>query len=123
MAKQFRAMPLYINNKKVAEIEEASLKFMTNGEQQVGFEEVLGESTGIVTVEGSFSTVTPVTGTEIDMVGLMLSQAYVSIGALTGGKTYKLPDAKITEAEVKTTSKTGVVKGSFTFRSGRPQVI
>lgn len=122
MAKVFRAMPVYVNNKKVAEIEEASLKFMSNGEQQVGFEAVLGESTGIITCEGTFSTVTPAAGTEIDLLNLMLTQQYVGIGALAAGKTYKL-EAKITEAEVKSTSKTGVVKGSFTFRSGAPQVI
>lgn len=122
MGQVFKAMPIFVNKKKVAEIEEASVKFMTNGEQQVGFEAVLGESTGVVTVEGSFSTVIPVVGMQIDMLGLMLSQAYVGIGALTGGKTYKL-DAKITEAEVKSTSKSGVQKGSFTFRSGAPQVI
>lgn len=122
MAKVFRAMPVFVNNKKVAEIKEATVKIMTNGEQQTGFEEVLGESEGIVTVEGSFSEVIPVVGTEIDIVDLLVNQRYAGIGVLVNGKTMKM-EAKFVDGEFKSTSKSGVVEGSFNWRSGRPQVI
>lgn len=122
MAKVFRAMPVYVKNKKVAEIKEASVKVMTNGEQQAGFEAVLGESEGIVTVEGSFSEVIPVTGTEINILSILLAQGYAQIGVLVGGETMKM-EAKFVDCEFKSTSKTGVVEGSFNWRSGAPQVI
>lgn len=123
MATNFRAMPIYVGAKKVKEIEECSIKFMSNGEQQIGFDEVLGESTGVVTSEGSFSSVLPVQGMEIDIDDLVINQTYVNIGLLKGGKTYKIVDAKIVEGETKSTSKSGVQKGSYTFRGGKPQVI
>ena len=122
MAKVFKAMPVYVGNKKVAEIKEASVKIMTNGEQQAGFEAVLGESVGIVTVEGSFSEVIPATGTEIDIVSILLGQGYANIGVLVNGRTMKM-EAKFIDGEFKSTSKTGVVEGSFNWRSGAPQLI
>lgn len=126
MAKTFKAMPVYIAGtaglKLVKEIETASIKFMSNGEQQIGFDEVLGESDGVVTSEGSFDTVLPVQGTVVDITMLCINQTPTQIGVLVGGKQYRI-SAKITEAEVSSTSKTGVQKGKFSFRGGKPMVI
>jgi hypothetical protein len=122
MGKQFKAVPLYIKNKKAGEITETSVKFMTNGEQVTGFDAVLGETTGIVTCEGSFSEAMVATGNDIDVIALLLAQGYADLGLLIGGKTYKV-EAKFIDGEVKSTSKSGKVDGSFNWRSGAPQVI
>ena len=123
----FKAMPIYVKGttgmKLVKEIETASVKFMTNGEQQIGFDEVMGESDGVVTTEGSFDTVMPVAGMQIDITLLCINQTPCEIGALIGGHQYRIPNAKITEAELNSTSKSGVQKGKFSFRGGKPQVI
>jgi energy-converting hydrogenase Eha subunit C len=122
MAQNFQFVPIYLNNKKVAELEEIKCKFMTNSEQQTGTDAVLGESTGIVMMEGSFNTVIPVAGMQIQIVGILLSQAYVDIQLEIGGVVYKV-EGKLIDGEVTSTSKTGVTKGSFNFRGGAPQEI
>lgn len=122
MAK-FRAAPLYIKNKKVAEITEVTMTLNRGGEQQIGFEEVLGASIGVKTVEFSFSTVIPVTGMQIDLDELLLNDEEFSIGFLSGGKTYKAP-CLLDTATTKSTSKTGVVTGDYkAMNSGKIQRI
>lgn len=118
MAK-FRAAPLYIKSKKVAEITEVTMTLTRGGEQQTGFEEVLGSSIGIKTVEFSFTTITPVVGTEIDIEGLLLNDEEFSIGFLVGGYTYKAP-CLLDTATTKSTSKTGVVTGDYKAMNSGP---
>lgn len=118
MAK-FRAAPLYIKNQKVAEITEVTMTLNRGGEQQIGFEEVLGASIGVKTIEFSFSTVEPVAGTQIDLDDLLLNDTEFSIGLLKGGHTYKalcLMDTSTT----KSTSKTGVVTGDYKAMNSGP---
>lgn len=118
MAK-FRAAPLYVKNKKVAEITEVTMTLTRGGEQQTGFEEVLGASVGIKTVEFSFKTVVPVTGMSVDLEGLLLDDEEFSIGCLIGGKTYKAP-VLLDTAATSSTSKTGVVTGDYKAMNSGP---
>jgi hypothetical protein len=118
MAK-FRAAPLYIKNKKVAEITEVTMTLTRGGEQQIGFEEVLGASVGVKTVEFSFKTVVPVVGMQIDLEGLLLGDEEFSIGFLAGGRTYKAP-CLLDTATTSSTSKTGTTTGDYKAMNSGP---
>jgi hypothetical protein len=116
----FRAMAFSINEKKVAELIDVTTKIMTNGEQQIGTDEVLGESVGIVTLEASWNHVEPVEGTEIDFDDLLISQVPVNLSYQKGGKIYRI-DGKIIDGETKSTMKSGVTTGTYNFRGGKPR--
>lgn len=120
MAQNFRAMSFSLNDKKIAELTDVTVKFMTNGEQHVGTDEVLGESTGIVTTEASFNHVEPVEGTQIDMDDLLLSQAPVNLSYIKRGQVYRI-DGKLIDGETKSTMKSGVTTGTYNFRGGKPR--
>lgn len=122
MGAQFRATGIYVNNKKLAEVQESSIKFMVNGEQITGFADVLGETTGIVTSEGSFTIASPVAGTEVDCYSLLLDQKYFQIAGFLNGGIYKI-EAKFIDVENKSTSKSGVVADTFNWRGGAPKAI
>lgn len=123
MAKgEFRFNAIYVSGKKVAELKQTSIKFMANGEQQVGTEEVLGESDGIITSEANFDVIMPVGKMSVDVVAMVLNREDVEIGGIFNGNIYKT-EGRFTECEVTSTSKTGTTEGKFPFRGGRPKVI
>jgi hypothetical protein len=113
-------MAFSINDKKVAELTDVTVKCMTNGEQQVGTDEVLGESVGIITTEASFNHVEPVEGTEIDMDDLLLSQVPVNLSFVKRGQVYRI-DGKLIDGETKSTMKSGATNGTYNFRGGKPK--
>lgn len=115
----FEAVPLYIGTLKIATLEKMKLSVMSNGEQILGSDGWLGESTGIVTSEGTFDTVIPVGSQQPDMMALVINQVYVSIGVLIGNTFYTI-DGKVTKADVDSTNKTGKVTGNFAFRGAKP---
>ena len=117
----FRAMGFRLNDKKIAELEQVSVKFMTNGEQMVGTDEVLGESVGIITTEASWDIVVPVEGTQINMNAILLAQSPVSLSYEDGGQIFVIP-GKLIDGERTSTMKSGVTKGKYSFRGGKPKV-
>lgn len=117
---KFKFTSFYIKGRKVAQAKETSHKFTANGEQIIGDGEVLGESDGVVTSEVSFGAYIPIGGMDVDVVDLVIEQADVQVGALFNGKIYKI-DGRFYEADVTSTSKTGVTEGKFSFRGGKPK--
>ena len=123
MAKgEFRFTAGYVQSKKVAELKQTSIKFLANGEQQVGTEEVLGESDGIITCEINYDTIVPVGKMSVDIVTMLLNREDVELGAIFNGKIYKV-EGRFTEAEITSQSKSGTTEGKFQFRGGRPKEI
>lgn len=116
----FRSMGFSLDEKKIGETEQTSVKFMTNGEQMVGTDEVLGESVGIVTTEASFDHVEPVEGTAIDMDDILLNQRPVALTFVKRGQVYSIP-GKLIDGETTSTMKSGVTKGKYSFRGGKPK--
>jgi hypothetical protein len=118
----FRFVSFSINEKKIAELVNTNVKIMANGEQQIGTDEVLGESIGVVTVEASWETVEPVEGTEIDFDELVIEQTPVMLSYEKAAKIYKI-DGKIIDSDTSSTSKSGATTGKYSFRGGKPKRI
>ena len=120
--KTFEAVPLYLGTLKIGTLETLSLSVTSNGEQILGSDGWLGESTGIVTSEGTFDTVVPTNDVQDPaalMLSLVISQAYVNVGVFIGTTFYTI-DGKITKADIKSTNKSGKVTGNFSFRGAKP---
>ncbi|MGN6103715.1 MAG: hypothetical protein ACTHU0_01295 [Kofleriaceae bacterium] len=117
----FKAMPVYVNGKKVAELQDCDVKFMSNGEQITGHDAVLGYSTGIVTMEVSAGTAMPEAGLSVNIIQMVLKQQDVQIGVRIGPQTYK-SDGRFLSANITSTSKSGVQTGKFEFSGGEPKV-
>jgi hypothetical protein len=120
--KTFEAVPLYVGTLKIGTLESLSLSVTSNGEQILGSDGWLGESTGIVTSEGTFDTVVATNDVQ-DPASLFFTlvndQVYVNVGVFIGNKFYTI-DGKLTKADIKSTNKSGKVTGNFSFRGAKP---
>lgn len=117
----FRASPLYLNGKKVAEVGTSTYEVMDPGTNQVGIEGVLGQSDGAVESKMDFDTVVPIAGMQINIDDIIASKARVGMGIVVNGRM-QLVRGKITGATYSSDSKTGECKGKYTFIGGEPQL-
>lgn len=118
----FKNTPFYVGPKKLGEIEQWELSFMSQGEQIISADETT-ESTGTVTSEGSFDTVKPVGSGTVDLEALVINQTPVEVGVgPIQGKFYKV-SGKLLKTTLSSAVKTGLSKGKYTFRGGTPKAI
>ncbi len=118
----FRASPLYLNGKKIAEVGSSTYEVQDAGANQVGIEGVLGQSDGAVETTFDFDTVVPIAGMEINIDEIIRTKARVGMGiAVNGG--FQIVRGKITGATYSSDSKTGESKGKYKFIGGEPQLV
>lgn len=117
----FRASPLYLNGKKVAEVGTSTYEVMDPGTNQVGIEGVLGQSDGAVESKMDFDTVVPIAGMQINIDDIIAAKTRVGMGIVVNGRM-QVVRGKITGATYSSDSKTGECKGKYTFIGGEPQL-
>jgi hypothetical protein len=118
----FRAPPIYLKGKKVAEITDTSFEIMTNNANQYGTDGVLGQSRGIIESKLDFGTVVPIAGMEIDIDTIIANQETVGIGVVVNGKN-QIVTGTISGVTYSGDSKTGECKGKYQFIGGAPQLV
>lgn len=109
---------VYTGSRKVANAESSTFSGQTNGEQMITDESVF-ESDGKPTGQIEFTEVIPVSGIDSGALKLALDQKDATIGYLAGGVMYKV-DGRFISWNVTSTSANGTLRGSFTFRGGKP---
>lgn len=122
MGTRFRAAPVYVDNRKIAEIESGTYEHNSNDEAHIGVEGYIGHSDGADMCTVSFNTVTPVAGHEFALKQVILDKRYVQIGLpIDGG--YEAWEGRMLSRSYNWDSKTGSCKGSFKFEGGKPTVV
>lgn len=118
---RFRHYPLYVGNRKMAEMNGVAYDLESGDELQFGAEGVLGVSDGIPTVKIEGDFVQPVQGTQIDIVTMLLGKQYVSTKIVIGGKAHEIV-GRFMAMNFQSDSRTGASRGKFTFTGGGPDV-
>jgi hypothetical protein len=118
MADRVTHASVYLGSRKVANAMSSRLRGNSNGEQQITDESIF-ETDGKPTSEVEFTEVIPVTGVDSGALKLMLDQKDCTVGYLAGGTIYKM-DGRFITFEITSTSSSGALSGSFTFRGGKP---
>jgi len=116
-----RAAGIYFKGKKVAEIESSDYTISSGGEAQHGTDGLLGYSNGQGMTKIVANTVVPVRGLSVTFVGALLKKETVVVGWTGGGQLHQI-EMKILEANFKSDSKSGSLKGTFNFEGGEPDV-
>lgn len=115
----FRASPLYIDGRKIAEISDVTFTHESGDEPQFGIEGLLGYSEGADTTKISFKTVTPYAGHEKTLADYIRQKKYGTYGVFVDGKLEQIDGRMISRAYT-SNSKTGTVTGDFEVTGGRP---
>jgi hypothetical protein len=121
MAKTFRNASIYVATRKIAEIESGNYEHMSGDEAQIGTEGYMGHSDGADTVRLTFNTATPVVGHDLALKDFIIDKTTAQIAIIVDGNA-EMWEGRLTQRSYSFDSKTGVVKGSFTFEGGRPAV-
>jgi hypothetical protein len=116
-----RAAGIFFKGKMVAEIESSDYTISAGGEAQHGTHGLLGYSTGQGMTKIVANTVIPVRGMSVTIVGSLLRKETVVVGWTGGGELHQI-EMKILEANFKSDSKAGTLKGTFNFEGGEPDV-
>ena len=117
----FRAPPIYLKGKKVAEITDTTFEIMTNSANQYGIDGVLGQSRGIRESKLDFGTVVPIAGMEIDIDTIIANEETVGIGVVVNDKN-QIVSGVISGVTYSGDSKTGECKGKYQFIGGAPSL-
>ncbi len=116
----FRAFPIYVEGKKVAEAMSSTYDTTDSGTNQVGLDGVEGQSDGVIESKIDFDVIVPVQGTTIKFSTYFFNRARVTIGIpIDGG--YDSVEGKLTGRSYSSDSKTGECKGKWSFIGGEPQ--
>lgn len=110
---------VYIGSRKVANAESSTFSGQTNGEQMITDESVY-ESDGKPTGQIEFTEVVPVSGIDSGALTLALDQQNATVGYYAGGVLFKI-DGRFISWNITSTSANGTLRGSFTFRGGKPE--
>lgn len=119
---RFRHYPVYVRNRKVAEMNAVAYDIESGDELQFGAEGVLGVSEGIPTVKLEGDCVIPVAGMKIDIISMLLSKQNVSVGIRVNGAMHKFT-GHCTSANFSSSSRNGEARGKFVWIGGAPDVI
>jgi hypothetical protein len=115
----FRAYPMYIGGKKVAEIHSGDNDVNNNDELVIGTDGVLGHADGATVTRITANAVIPVAGTEIDLDSIRKNRQYVQVDLAVNGKA-QMCDMRLIAAKYSWDFKNGRADGSFTFEGGEP---
>lgn len=117
-----RALPMYFNGKKIAEVSDGTYDIASGDEAHVATEGYMGHSDGATMTKVNANTVIPVAGMTTTVEDALLNKRYVSIGIPVNGKFHQI-DMRVVNANYKWDFKTGSCSGSFSFEGGAPEPI
>ncbi len=117
MASVFRAHPLILNGKTVAEASNTTEDRNVNVSNQYGIFGVEGQAVGADETTIDFDLVVPVQGTQIDIDQLL--GVPITLGVIRNGKL-ALVDGMLGGSNYTSDSKTGASNGKFKFMGGAP---
>jgi hypothetical protein len=117
MGSIFRAHPIFLAGKKVAEASTTNEDRTINAANQVGIDGVLGQSIGADEVTVEFDTVVPVQGMQINIDALL--GVPLDFGVFRNG-VMMLSNGIIHGSTYTSDSKTGESKGKYKFLGGAP---
>ncbi len=120
-----RSVSFFAGTKKVSQADNTRYRGTDNGEPVYG--DVPG---GFITftegsVEGTLTVteIIPVAGSDYDFVSAVTNHTPLDLAlSLVDGKIHQLPSWRCMEFEFEGEVKSGVLKGTFTFKGGRPTV-
>jgi len=120
--KIIRALPLYVNSRKIAEVSGGSYEHNSNDEMQIATEGYMGHSDGADTCRVQANTITPVKGHELELKRIILNKEYCTVGIPVDGG-YEQFDGRMTSRSYNWDTKNGSCTGQFTFEGGKPDVL
>lgn len=115
----FRAFPMYINGKKVAEIHSGDNDVNNNDEAVVGTDGYAGHADGATMTRIQANAIVPVAGTQIDLDSIRKNRTYVQVDLAVNGKAQTC-DMRLVNSKYSWDFKNGRAEGSFTFEGGEP---
>jgi hypothetical protein len=116
-----RALPLFLQGQKVAEVASSTENRDINAALQYGIDGVVAVSIGADEISGlDFDTVIPVLGMNISIDSLI--GVPIQIGSFRDGRMM-LSNGVIKSSSYTSDSKTGEAKGKFTFIGGAPEFV
>ena len=116
---RFKAAPVYVGSQKWAELQNCSLDIESNDEPQEGIDAYLGDSEGIIMCTLECDTIVPYGGQSVNVLDLIKNKKNVNVGVLVDGKLLQV-QMRCRKYGVKSQSKNGTVKGTFSFGGGEP---
>lgn len=114
-----RALPLYIDGLKVAEVSNGTYDIATGDEIQIATDGVMGLSDGAATTNMSFNTIVPVIGMKAKVDDMLINKKYIDIGIPVNGAFHTCTGRLVT-GSYSWDHKNGTCTGAFTFNGGPP---
>lgn len=114
-----RALPLYLDGKKVAEVSDGSYDIESGDEPQIATDGFIGLSDGATTTSATFNCIIPVAGMAVTVDNMILNKKYVSLGIPVNGKFHQV-DGRVTSGNYTWDHKNGRCMGAFKFMGGEP---
>lgn len=114
----FRNPGLFVDEKKIAEVNRVTNEVISGDEPQFGDEGLLGYSDGAMTGRIQFNTVTPVKGHEKDLDAAIFEKKTVVAKQRFGTKTHFL-EGRLTGQTYESDARAGTLTGSYTLE-GKP---
>ncbi len=110
---------VYADSIKLAELVDATFSGASNGEQHHGDEGVVGIGEGNLTGDIRCNHIIPTPGSAASnkLLELFFNQDYCAVSFQMNSKAVS-GKFKLVECEITSTSQTGALMGSFTFRNG-----
>lgn len=121
---KFKKLPLHIEGKKVAELISCQYKHDSNDQRQHGIDGVMGFSDGNDETEITAETVMPFGGmsNRAAMRDAIVNKKEVQVAVPNDGGIEMIA-MRCTSRTISSESRTGEMKGSFTFQGGKPEVV
>ncbi len=118
-----RAAVVRVASKKIAEAHSAELSVPSGDEATFGAEGYLGHTQGAITCKITMKAIIPVAGMSKDLTELVLNKRRVSVTFFAGGTEYQIENAAVTQFDISSETKSGMLEGSFTFEGGKPTAV
>lgn len=116
-----RALPVYVNGKKIAELSDGTYDIASGDEAHVATEGYIGHSDGATMTKVNCNCVIPVKGMQVTVDDILINKRYVSVGIPVNGKFHQI-DMRLVAGNYKWDFKSGSCNGSFNFEGGSPQM-
>lgn len=119
---QVRAIPIYYQNKKIAEAYDTQFKLAGGRQPVFGAEGLATHSRGAVITGITVGFFVPVQGVSVPVFLDIINQKDVTMRLPIGGKMFEIDMAPI-DVDVKSNTETGKCDGSANFSGGKPKVL
>lgn len=119
-----RFVPLYINQKKLATLENVTFDIDSGDEDLIATEGWVGATDGAITCKATADCISPVDSSQegVSFVDAMLNKKYVNCSVPWMGKIYSWT-ARFKGAAMKSEPKSGKTSGSFSLTGGQLRAV